>query len=57
MWWVYNTADKAPALIMARAGYDVWLGNNRGNRWSDKHISLDNKSKAYWDFDWEEMGT
>jgi len=42
---------------MANQGYDVWLGNNRGNRYSDKHISLDPNSKEYWMFDWEDMGT
>jgi len=35
MQWVYNSPDKAAALVLARAGYDVWLGNNRGTRWSD----------------------
>ena len=55
--WMMNHPDVAPALVTARAGYDVWMGNNRGNRWSDKHVSLDPKSAEYWDFDWEEMGT
>jgi len=57
MQWVFNEPDVAPAFVMARAGYDVWMGNNRGNRWSDTHVSLSNKDKAYWQFDWEEMGT
>lgn len=33
------------------------MGNNRGNRFSDQHTSLRPSSKAYWDFDWEDMGT
>jgi len=45
MQWVGNYADVAPALVLARAGYDVWLGNNRGTRFSQKHKSLDTKSK------------
>lgn len=57
MQWVFNIPSQAPAFVLARAGYDVWLGNNRGNRWSDTHVSLSNKSKEYWEFDWEEMGT
>lgn len=31
---------------MAHAGYDVWFGNNRGTKYSRKHVSL----KEDWDF-------
>lgn len=58
--WVTNYADVAPAFVAARAGYDVWLGNSRGNTFSSSHISLDpdswTDSKEFWDFDWQEMG-
>lgn len=57
MQWVGNFSDVAPALVLARAGYDVWLGNNRGTRFSQRHTNLDPKSREYWMFDWEDMGT
>ena len=57
MQWVYNEPSTAPAFVLARAGYDVWLGNARGNRFSQTHESLDSKKKAFWKFTWEEQGT
>jgi hypothetical protein len=48
MQWVYNKAEVAPAFVLARAGYDVWLGNNRGNRFSQTHETLSSKKKEYW---------
>ncbi len=45
------------AYIMANRGYDVWIGNNRGNKYSRNHIELDpNKDAQFWDFSFEEMG-
>lgn len=45
------------AFILADSCYDVWLGNSRGNDYSQEHVSLNpNTSTKYWDFEWEEMG-
>jgi lysosomal acid lipase/cholesteryl ester hydrolase len=49
-----NYANVAPAFVAVRDGYDVWLGNSRGNTYSCKHVSLDpwKNEKKFWDFDW-----
>lgn len=57
MQWVFNSPDVAPAFVLARAGYDVWLGNNRGCKYSLTHVSLKPNQKEFWNFDWEDMGT
>ena len=35
--WITHRADVAPAFQLVRAGYDVWLGNQRGSRYSRGH--------------------
>jgi hypothetical protein len=51
---------KSSAFQIANAGFDVWLGNNRGNLYSKKHESLDpenpEEQAKFWDFCFEEMG-
>jgi lysosomal acid lipase/cholesteryl ester hydrolase len=55
--WIVHSKEDAPAFRLADKGYDVWLGNNRGNKYSLKHNSLDYmKHEDYWRFSFEEMG-
>jgi len=43
------------SFILADAGYDVWLGNNRGNGISMINVLYKKHSKEYWDWSWDEM--
>ena len=54
--WIIHRADVAPAFQLVRAGYDVWLGNQRGTKYSNGHNTLDPKGKAYWQFSFTELG-
>jgi len=42
--------------MLSDSGYDVWLGNNRGNFLSQNHINLTIDQKQFWNFDFEDMG-
>ncbi|CAD7082804.1 unnamed protein product [Hermetia illucens] len=46
----------AIAYLLAEEGYDVWLGNARGNSFSKDHVKLDPKKKDFWNFSWHEIG-
>ncbi|XP_055839358.1 lipase 3-like [Episyrphus balteatus] len=54
--WVLMGPKSGLAYILYNLGYDVWMGNVRGNRYSKNHTSLNSDYQEFWDFTFHEMG-
>jgi len=50
-----TTGQRSLPCILAHGGFDVWLGNNRGNKYSCKHLHFSRKDTEFWDFSLDDM--
>ena len=53
--WVVNFPTQSLGFILADKGFDVWLGNVRGNTYSNYHIKYNKDQEEFWNFSFDEM--
>ncbi|CAF4850998.1 unnamed protein product [Pieris macdunnoughi] len=54
--WVLQGPNNSLGYILANEGFDVWMGNARGNQYSLSHVNLTSNDRMFWNFTWEEIG-
>ncbi|CAI4231548.1 unnamed protein product [Auanema sp. JU1783] len=53
--WLLNLPHQSAGFVFADSGFDVWLGNMRGNIYSKEHTNYSSSESRFWRFSWEEM--
>ncbi|KAK6238620.1 hypothetical protein QUC31_004089 [Theobroma cacao] len=53
--WLLLPPEQSLAFVLADNGYDVWLANSRGTKYSKGHTSLSPADSAYWNWSWDEL--
>ncbi|XP_060666321.1 lipase 1-like [Drosophila nasuta] len=54
--WVLSGPRSALGYLLSDRGYDIWLMNIRGNRYSRKHRKYIPLNREFWDFSFHENG-
>ncbi|CAH0703421.1 unnamed protein product [Spodoptera exigua] len=54
--WLLLGEKRALPYLLSDGGYDVWLLNARGNKYSKIHTGTSSERLEFWDFSWHEMG-
>ncbi|KAK1568800.1 hypothetical protein Q3G72_028924 [Acer saccharum] len=55
--WLILPSDQALAFVLADNGFDVWLANTRGTKYSHGHTPLSANDSSYWNWSWDELVT
>ncbi|XP_025991603.1 lipase 3 isoform X3 [Solenopsis invicta] len=55
--WVIYGPKKDLAFLLADQGYDVWVGNMRGNTYCRSHVNMTIYDRKFWQYSYHEVGT
>lgn len=55
VWVSLTDAQRCLPFELVERGFDVWFGNNRGNKYSKKSINCSPTSAKFWDFSIDEF--
>jgi len=55
VWVCLTEEERCLPFALVNQGYDVWLGNNRGNKYSKKSTQFSPTSPRFWNFSMDEF--
>jgi lysosomal acid lipase/cholesteryl ester hydrolase len=55
VWVCITEPERCLAFMLVEQGYDVWLGNNRGNKYSKKSVHSVPTESRFWDFSMDQF--
>ncbi|XP_024883675.1 lipase 3-like isoform X1 [Temnothorax curvispinosus] len=55
--WVLRGPGKDLVFLLADQGYDVWIGNVRGNSYCRSHVNMTIYDPKFWQYSFHEIGT
>ena len=55
VWVCLTEEERCLPFALVEKGYDVWVGNNRGNKYSKKSTRFSPASNDFWDFSMDEF--
>ncbi|KAI9788752.1 MAG: cholesterol esterase [Peltula sp. TS41687] len=55
VWVCITEPERCLPFQLVHRGYDVWLGNNRGNKYSKKSVNRSPTSTEFWNFSMDEF--
>ncbi|TKA24298.1 hypothetical protein B0A50_06767 [Salinomyces thailandicus] len=55
VWVCVTEQERCLPFVLVEQGYDVWLGNNRGNKYSKKCLHAKPTEAKFWDFSMDQF--